>query len=76
MESNLQQLSAFQIYSTGARNKVNVMVDRLWIKDNRVYFRVVEGLPLNERMFKNENTHDIYSIKKEYLLSIRCRLYF
>ena len=68
MESKIQQFSAFQIYSTGT--------DHLWIHDKRVFFRVVKGIDPNEHYFRKEHGKNIYSIKKEDLVSIRCRLYF
>ena len=55
MESKLQTFSAFQIYSTGISDKISVMVDRLWIKENRVFFRVVEGMTTNEKTFRKRN---------------------
>ena len=76
MESNLQTLSAFQIYSTGIKERISVMVDRLWISDNRVFFRVVEGILPNKKSFRKERGTNVFSIKREDLLSIRCRLYF
>lgn len=76
MESQLQSLSAFQIYSTGIKNEVSVMVDRLWIEQNRVFFRLVEEILPNKKFFSKERGTNIYSIKREDLLSIRCRLYF
>ena len=76
-KSDFHTFSAFQIYSTerGSEKEINVMVDKLWIKDNRVFFRVVEGIPQNTRIFKKEQEKGFYSIKKEELLCIRCRLY-
>lgn len=76
METNLESLSAFQIYSTGTRDKINVMVDRLWIKDNRVFFRVIEDILPNQTCFRKERETNVFSINREDLLSIRCRLYF
>ncbi|MFX1568796.1 MAG: hypothetical protein ACFFCV_10575 [Promethearchaeota archaeon] len=76
MESNLLTISAFQIYSTGIRDQINIMVDRLWIKDNRVFFRVVEELLPNKKYFRKEQGTNVFSIIREDLLSIRCRLYF
>ena len=77
MESKLQTFSAFQIYSTGISDKISVMVDRLWIKDNRVFFRVVEGMTTNEKTFRKEYSNNVYSIiSRKDFISIRCRLYF
>ena len=60
MESKLQTFSAFQIYSTGISDKISVMVDRLWIKDNRVFIRVVEGMNTNEKTFRKEYKNNFY----------------
>ena len=76
MELKLQTLSAFQLYSTGTKDKISIMVDRLWIKSNRVFFRVVEGLFPNEKYFKKEHSKNVYSISREDFMCIRCRLYF
>ena len=76
MESKIQQITAFQVYSTGINDKINIMVDHLWIKNDRVFFRVVEGINSNDLIFRKEHGKNIYSIKKEDLVSIRCRLYF
>jgi len=76
MESKLQTFSAFQIYSTGISDKISVMVDRLWIKDNRVFFRVVEGMTTTEKTFRKEYSNNVYSISRKDFISIRCRLYF
>jgi len=76
MEPNLESLSAFQMYSTGIRDNINIMVDRLWIKDNRVFFRVIKNILPHKINFRKERGTNVFSISKEDLLSIRCRLYF
>ena len=76
MESKLQTFSAFQIYSTGITDKISIMVDHLWIKDHRVFFRVVEGMPPNVKNFRKEYSKNVYSISRKDFVSIRCRLYF
>jgi len=76
MESKLHTLSAFQIYSIGIPNDVNIMIDQLWIEDNRLFFRVVEGIPPNIKAFRNEPLNNAYSISRKDFISIRCRLYF
>ena len=76
MESNLEQLSDFQIYSNGHSDDLDIIVDRLWIKNNRVFLRVVEGNPPREKGFRKEKGISVYSINKEDFVSIRCRLYF
>ncbi len=72
MESKLEMFSAFQLYSTGISNGINIVVDRLWIEKNKVYFRVLEGIPLNQKYFKKEYESNVYSISREdfvYMLS-------
>ncbi len=76
MESKLEMLSAFQLYSTGRMNKINIMVDHLWIDNNRLYFRVLEGKSLNQKYFKKKYKTKVYSISREDIVSIRCRIYF
>ena len=76
MESKLQTFSAFQVYSTGTHSEINVMVDQLWIENNRIFFRVVEGIPPNKNIFRKERRPNVFSVSREELLSIRCRLYF
>jgi hypothetical protein len=76
MESKIQSFKAFQIYSIGKHNIINLMVDHLLIQCNRIFFRVTECLELNKKLFKKEHGNGIYSMIKEDLLSIRCRFYF
>ena len=76
MELILDRLSSFQIYSTGYSDDLDFMVDRFWVKNNRVFFRVVEGNPPREKGFRKEKGLSVFSINKEAFVSIRCRLYF
>ena len=59
MESKIQQLSAFQIYSTGKNNRINIMVDQLWIENDRIFFRVVESSTQNNIYFRKEKAKNI-----------------
>jgi hypothetical protein len=76
MESKLNMFASFQIYSLSMSNNMIIMVDHLWIEDNRVFFRIVEAMKLNQKYFRKEDSKNIYSINKEELISIRCRFYF
>lgn len=76
MESNLDKFTEFQIYSIGIHNRMSIMVNGIWIEDNRVFFRLVDSLSLNEKYFRNEDSTNVYSINRDVLISIRCRLYF
>jgi hypothetical protein len=42
MESNLDQFTKFQIYSTDLNNRMKTMVNCIWVEDNHVIFRVVD----------------------------------
>ncbi|MFW9902428.1 MAG: hypothetical protein ACFFDY_14265 [Candidatus Thorarchaeota archaeon] len=67
MEFNLHALSAFQIYSTGLRDQINIMADRLWMKDNRIFFRVVEELLPNKIYFRKERgTNIFFNYKRKF----------
>ncbi|MFX1315348.1 MAG: hypothetical protein ACFE9T_05755 [Promethearchaeota archaeon] len=69
-------MSCFQVYSHSAQNALDFMVDKIWIKEHRIFFRVVEKIPSGEFHFRKEKRNNIYSIHENDLFSIRCRLYF
>jgi hypothetical protein len=52
------------------------MVDKLWVKNKRIFFRVVEEFPSKKYHFRKEKGRNIYSIDESELYTIRCRLYF
>jgi hypothetical protein len=70
----MENFDCFQVYSFN--NGVNILVDKMWIKDKRIFFRVLEELEPSQKYFKKENESKIYSINADSLYSIRCRLYF
>ncbi|MFW9826614.1 MAG: hypothetical protein ACFFEY_03230 [Candidatus Thorarchaeota archaeon] len=76
MESNLGKFTKFQIYSIDIINRMSTMVNCIWLEDNRIFFRVVDDMNLIEKYFKNEDSNDVYSINRDPLISIRCRLFF
>ncbi|GAH32967.1 unnamed protein product, partial [marine sediment metagenome] len=61
---------------TGNLGILNILVDKIWVKDNRIYFRVQEIISGEKRYLRKENIPNIYSIPDKDLFSIRCRLYF
>ena len=74
--STTEKLTSFQVYSTGNLGILNILVDKMWVKDNRIYFRVQEIISGEKRYLRKEKVPNIYSIPEKDLFSIRCRLYF
>jgi len=72
----MEKVSCFQVYSRSAQEGLHFMVDKIWIKESRIFFRVVEEIPSQELHFRREKGNNIYSIHENDLFSIRCRLYF
>jgi hypothetical protein len=48
----MENLTSFQVYSTGNFGVLNILVDKIWINDNRVYFRVREIITSKENYLK------------------------
>jgi hypothetical protein len=48
----------------------------MWLKNNRIYFRVLELLSNEKNHLRKEKGYNIYSIHEKDIFSIRCRLYF
>lgn len=71
-----EKLTSFQVYSTGNPGILNILVDKIWVKDNRIYFRVQEIISSGTRNLRKEKIPNTYSIPKKDLFSIRCRLYY
>jgi hypothetical protein len=74
--SKTEKLTSFQVYSTGNLGILNILVDKLWVKDNRIYFRVQEIISGGNKCLRKEKLPNIYSIPEKDLFSIRCRLYY
>ena len=72
----METINSFQVYGQGTNGTLNILVDRMWIDNNRVYFRVLKILSKERDHLKRENHSNVYSIDEKYLFSIRTRLYF
>ena len=71
-----ENLNSFQVYSHGANGNLNLLVDKMWINNNRIYFRVLKILSTERNHLRKENRSNIYSIDEKHIFSIRTRLYF
>jgi hypothetical protein len=71
----MQKLKHFQVYSDSKTKAINILVDKIWIQNNRIYFRIMENL-CPKLQLRQEKELDIYSIDINELFSIRCKLYF
>lgn len=71
----MEKLHHFQVYSDHNKRAVNILVDKIWIENNRIYFRIIENLYSKTRLRK-EQEPGVYSIDQNDLFSIRCKLYF
>ncbi|TFG04001.1 MAG: hypothetical protein EU542_00385 [Promethearchaeota archaeon] len=71
-----ETIKCFQVYGQGSEQSLNFLVDRMWIDNNRVYFRVLKILSKERNHLRKENQSNVYSIDEKHLFSIRTRLYF
>ena len=72
----METINSFQVYGQGTNGTLNILVDRMWINNNRVYFHVLKIISKERDHLKRENQSNIYSIDEKHLFSIRTRLYF
>ena len=70
----MENFNCIQVYSVN--NDVNLLVDKIWVNNDRVYFRVLEKLQHSQNRLRQEKDPKVYSIPSESFYSIRCRLYF
>jgi hypothetical protein len=71
----MENFNCIQIYSVN--NDLNLLVDKIWVKDDRVYFRAIKELEHSyKHLRKEENDSKVYSIPADSFYSIRCRVYF
>lgn len=74
-ELNTEKLKAFQVYSQDGSLDLNLLVDKIWIENERIYFRVLDILSGSRNHLRREIGKNIYSIHEKDIFSIRCRLY-
>ncbi len=72
----MEKLTSFQVYSAGNIGPLNILVDKIWVQEHRIYFRVQKILSIEKTYLRKEKSPNIYSIHENDLFSIRCRLYF
>jgi len=72
----VETINSFQVYGKGTNGTLNILVDRMWINNNRVYFHVLKIISKEKDHLTRENKSNIYSIDEKHLFSIRTRLYF
>ncbi len=70
----MEKFDCFQVYSYN--NHVNMLVDKIWVKNDRVYFRVLEKLENSHKQLRKEKESNVYSIHVNSFFTLRCRLYF
>ncbi|MFX1340298.1 MAG: hypothetical protein ACFFDK_16940 [Promethearchaeota archaeon] len=72
----MEKFDCFQVYSYN--HSVNMLVDKIWVKNDRVYFRVLEELSNSHKNLelKKEQDPNVYSIHINSFFTIRCKLYF
>jgi hypothetical protein len=72
----MEKFDCFQVYSYN--HSVNMLVDKIWVKHDRVYFRVLEELSNSHKnlALKKEPDTNIYSIHVDSFFTLRCKLYF
>ena len=71
----MEKLRHFQVYSDQNKGAFNMLVDKIWIEDNRIYFRIIENL-YKKNQLRKEREPGVYSLDPNDLFSIRCKLYF
>ena len=74
--SKTENLECFQVYGQGDKGNLNLLVDKIWLENNRIYFRVLEMLSNEKNRLRKETGSNIYSIHEQEIFTIRCRLYF
>lgn len=72
----MEKINCFQVYSNSSQNRVSFLVDKIWIKNKRIFFRVVDTLSLKTSHLRKEKGKNVYSIDESEIYTIRCRLYF
>lgn len=71
----MEKLKSFQVYSQEGLLKLNLLVDKIWLENDRIYFRVIEILSRAKNHLRREKENNVYSIHQKNIFSIRCKLY-
>ncbi len=74
-ELKTEKLKSFQVYSQKGNVDLNLLVDKIWLENDRIYFRVIEILSRTNNALRREKGNNIYSIHEKSIFSIRCKLY-
>ncbi|MFX1493470.1 MAG: hypothetical protein ACFFBZ_04245 [Promethearchaeota archaeon] len=70
-----EKLKSFQVYSQEGNVDLNLLVDKIWLENDRIYFRVIEILSRTKNHLRREKENSVYSIHEKNIFSIRCKLY-
>ncbi len=77
----MEKFDCFQVYSYN--HSVNMLVNKIWVKNDRVYFRVLEELENSNNhletrkiRIRKEQDPNVYSIHVNSIFTLRCKLYF
>ncbi len=70
-----EKLKSFQVYNQEAHVDLNLLVDKIWLENDRIYFRVIEILSKTKNHLRKEKENNVYSIHEKNIFSIRCKLY-
>ncbi|MFW9785237.1 MAG: hypothetical protein ACFFFB_23355 [Candidatus Heimdallarchaeota archaeon] len=70
-----EKITSFHVYSQDNNIGLNILVDKIWLENDRVYFRVNEFLSGNKNYLRKEKGKAIFSIHESFIFSIRCRIY-
>ncbi|MHA2429517.1 MAG: hypothetical protein ACXACC_00650 [Promethearchaeota archaeon] len=70
-----EKLKSFQVYSQERHVDLNLLVDKIWLENDRIYFRVIKILSRTKNHLRREKENNVYSIHEKNIFSIRCKLY-
>jgi len=70
-----EKLKSFQVYNQEGHIDLNLLVDKIWLENDRIYFRVIEILSRTKNHLRKEKESNVYSIHEKNIFSIRCKLY-
>ncbi|MFX0032961.1 MAG: hypothetical protein ACFE8E_10245 [Candidatus Hodarchaeota archaeon] len=70
-----EKITSFHVYSHETNIDLNLLVDKIWLENDRIYFRVCEFLSGNRDYLRKEKGKGIFSLHESFIFSIRCRIY-